>query len=132
LLNVLLAEDHPTGQKVVEAILRAFGCEIKTVNNGQEAVDACRGGAFDLVLMDMAMPVMDGLEAIRLIRMRETQTKTRRTPISMISANSAAIDKRHSHEAGADFHIAKPVTPHSLLDGLEKTIHAAKANAQAA
>ncbi|MCQ3971190.1 response regulator, partial [Klebsiella pneumoniae] len=85
-LRVLVAEDHPVNQKVVRLILDAHGCETTMVGDGQEAVAAFREGGWDLVLMDMQMPRMDGLAATRAIRAFEGAGA--RTPVIMLSANA--------------------------------------------
>jgi CheY-like chemotaxis protein len=128
LMRVLLVDDHPTNQRVVEAMLRAFECDIVTAADGAEGVEAFQRDAFDLVLMDMAMPVMDGLAATRAIRDYERASTAKRTPVAMLTAYGSDQHKREAQEAGADFHIVKPVTPVSLLAGLEKAMRAAKSN----
>lgn len=128
LMRVLLVDDHPTNQRVVEAMLRAFDCEIVTAADGAQAVAAFESGSFDFVLMDMSMPVMDGVAATSAIRALERQASARRTPIAMLTAHGSDQHRREAQDAGADFHIVKPVTPVSLLAGLEKAIRASKAN----
>jgi PAS domain S-box-containing protein len=118
-LRILLAEDHPTNQKVVELILAPHGVELTIVENGAEAVEAMRNGGFDLVLMDMQMPVMDGLAATRAIRRyEESLAERRRTPIVMLSANAMSQHRLDALAAGADLHVAKPVTAASLIAGI--------------
>jgi CheY-like chemotaxis protein len=113
--RILLAEDHPINRRVVELILAPFGVEIVAVENGALAVEAMRAGRFDLVLMDMQMPVMDGLAATRAIRREEAG---RRTPIVMLSANAMSHHRLEAMAAGADLHVAKPVTPEALIAGV--------------
>jgi PAS domain S-box-containing protein len=126
LMRVLLVDDNPTNLAVAQAMLRAFGCEIVTAQDGQTGVEAFKSGKFDVVLMDMSMPGMDGAEATRAIRKFERDTHTRRTPLAMLTAYGSDQHKRESESAGADFHIVKPVTPVSLLAGLEKAMRATK------
>ena len=114
-LRVLLAEDHPTNQRVVAIILEPQGVDLTIVDDGAKAVEAFINGSFDLVLMDLQMPVMDGLEAIRRIRDVERTEGLRPTLISVLSANVAAEHKRLALEAGADGHIGKPFTPATLV-----------------
>jgi len=122
-LRILLAEDHPTNQKVVELILAPYGAEIVIVENGAEAVVAMRTGVFDLVLMDMQMPVMDGLAATRAIRGEEKGRPSRpRTPIVMLSANAMPQHRLDALAAGADLHIAKPITAASLVAGIGEAL----------
>jgi len=124
-LRILLAEDHPTNQKVVQLILAPYGVEITIAENGVQAVEAMRAGAFDLVLMDMQMPVMDGLAATRAIRRYEQSCPGRpRTPIVMLSANAMSQHRLDALAAGADLHVAKPVTAESLIAGIGEALDA--------
>ena len=129
-LRVLLAEDHPINQRVVELTLRPFGVELKIVDNGAEAVAAFAAGVFDVVLMDMQMPVMDGLAATRALRRHEAQTPGRpRTPVVMLSANAMQQHRLDAKAAGAELHIAKPITAGALIDGLIEVLDAVAAPA---
>ncbi|MDB5432963.1 MAG: multi-sensor hybrid histidine kinase [Caulobacter sp.] len=122
-LRVLLAEDHPTNRKVVQLILAPCGADVTTVENGAEAVEAFKAGVFDVVLMDMQMPVMDGLAATRAIRAHEAAHPGRaRTPIMMLSANAMRQHRADALAAGADLHVAKPVTAVSLITGIETAL----------
>ncbi|HST91876.1 MAG TPA: ATP-binding protein [Brevundimonas sp.] len=122
-LRVLLAEDHPVNQRVVQAILSGSGMEIVTVDDGAQAVAACAAGTFDVILMDMQMPVMDGLAATRAIRLAEGGAR-RQTPVIMLSANAMAEHRMQAAEAGADLHLAKPVTPAALLAAIDGLVQA--------
>jgi two-component system, sensor histidine kinase len=124
-IRVLLAEDHPTNQRVVQLILEPAGIALTTVDNGREAVDIFRPGLFDLILMDMQMPVMDGLAATRAIRDLEAQAGCPRTPIAMFTANAMDEHLALAAEAGANHHIAKPITPERLLAGVEFALNSA-------
>ena len=114
-MRVLLAEDHPTNRRVIELILGAAGVDLACVENGAEALDAWRGGGFDLVLMDMQMPVMDGLTATRAIREEERRLGLARTPIHALTANAMAEHAKASAEAGVDGHLTKPISAEVLL-----------------
>ena len=116
-LRVLAADDNPTNRKVVELMLAAAGAEVISVENGQQAVDAWRAGAFDVVLMDLRMPVMDGLDAIRAIRKAEGAGLPR-APIIVISANTSVTDVKASAAAGADRHIGKPLRADELFEAI--------------
>ncbi|HZV83440.1 MAG TPA: ATP-binding protein [Brevundimonas sp.] len=120
-LRVLLAEDHPVNQRVVQAILAGGGIEVVTVDDGARAVSACAAEAFDVILMDMQMPVMDGLAATRAIRLAEG-VGCRRTPVIMLSANAMAEHRLQALEAGADLHLPKPVTPAALLGAIDSLL----------
>ena len=127
-LRILLAEDHPTNQRLVEVILGPLGVSLTKAENGEEALRAYMAGDFALVLMDMQMPVMDGLAATRAIRDFEaTHPHRRRTPIIMLSANAM---QQHVHEAiaaGADFHVAKPVSVASLHGAVARALNSSSA-----
>ena len=115
-LRVLLAEDHPINRRVVHLILEPFGVQLTTVENGAEAVEAFEAGDFDLVLMDMQMPVLDGLAATRAIRRHERgRPAGERTPVVMLSANAMRQHRLDAESAGADLHVAKPVTATALI-----------------
>ena len=117
-LRVLLAEDHPVNQRVVQLILGAHDMQIVTVDNGLQALEAFQSQDFDLVLMDMQMPEMDGLTATRAIR-RVEASRRRRTPVIMLSANAMDDHRRQALAAGADLHVSKPVTAAALLGGIQ-------------
>ncbi|HEX7885443.1 MAG TPA: ATP-binding protein [Phenylobacterium sp.] len=121
-LRVLLAEDHPTNQRVVQLILEPAGVALTIVGNGLEAVGTYHPGLFDLILMDMQMPVMDGLSATREIRRRERELGLPPIPIAMLTANAMGEHRSDAAAAGADHLIAKPITPDSLIAGVEYTL----------
>ncbi|QDH74396.1 ATP-binding protein [Brevundimonas sp. M20] len=124
-LRVLLAEDHPTNQRVVQLILQGQGVEVSIVEDGAAALAAFEADDFDLILMDMQMPVMDGLSATRAIRAAERAKPQRpRIPIIMLSANAMAEHRADGAAAGADGHIAKPITAASLLAGMQTVLDA--------
>ena len=118
-VRVLLAEDHPTNQKVVELILESAGVELMIVDDGRAALEALGGGGFDVVLMDMQMPGMDGLSATRLWREREAMLHLPRTPVVMLTANALPEHVEASLKAGADRHLAKPIRAAELLQVVE-------------
>jgi CheY-like chemotaxis protein len=115
-IRVLLADDHPVNRKVVEMILNQANIELTAVENGAEAVQACRDGDFDIILMDMQMPVMDGLTATREIRLNEAAMGLGRTPVVMLTANALAEHIASAEAAGADRHLAKPFDAAELLE----------------
>ena len=116
-MRVLAAEDHPTNQKVLRIVLEPFGVDLTIVGNGEEAVSAFEQG-FDAVLMDMQMPVMDGLTATRLIREREAATGAAPCLIIMLTANAMDEHVEAARVAGADLHVAKPLHPAQLFAAL--------------
>lgn len=117
-LRVLLADDHPTNRKVVELMLAGTGVELVCVADGQAACEAFAGSSWDVVLMDMQMPVMDGLAAVRWIRAMEVESGLPRTPILMLTANAMPEHVAAGAAAGADGHLAKPITAPALLGAL--------------
>ena len=126
-LRILLAEDHPTNQRVVAMILQPYGVDLTVVENGVKALEAFEAGKFDVVLMDMQMPEMDGLKATQAIRVLELTAQLPRTPIAMLSANAMNEHVEQALDAGCDVHIAKPVTPESLVKGIQAALASAVA-----
>lgn len=131
-LRVLLADDHPTNRAVVEVILGMVEADLVSVEDGAQAVDAFKSADFDVVLMDLQMPVMDGLTAIREIRNYELASGRRRTPILAVTANAMSEHVAASHAAGADHHVSKPVTPDGLLSAIFGNLAPADAEVRAA
>jgi CheY-like chemotaxis protein len=121
-LRVLLVEDQPINQRVASVILEYEGAEIAIANDGEEALARFQPEAFDIILMDMQMPVMDGLTATQRIRERERAESLARVPIAMLSANCMAEHVIAAREAGADLLISKPVTPDALIRGVETAL----------
>ena len=119
---VLLADDHATNQTVIRMMLEQFGADTHSVGNGVEAVEAFETGRFDVVLMDMQMPVMDGLEATRAIRAFERRTARARTPVIMLTANALPEHREASRAAGADGHLTKPIVVADLLAALNACV----------
>ncbi|HLI66204.1 MAG TPA: ATP-binding protein [Caulobacteraceae bacterium] len=129
--KVLLAEDHPTNRKVVSLILEAVGVDLTVVENGLAAVEAAKVEAFDVILMDMQMPVMDGLEAIREIRAFERASGRARTPILALTANAMAEHAKASADAGADGHLSKPIAAARLVEAVRGACELGEAAAAA-
>jgi PAS domain S-box-containing protein len=123
-LRILVAEDHAANRKVVELILESAGAELDFVGTGTDAVSARRGGDYHLILMDMLMPEMNGLDAVRAIRAFETATGASRTPIAILSAHAREDQRVLALEAGADHYITKPLTAASLIEGVDRAIKA--------
>jgi PAS domain S-box-containing protein len=130
-MRILLAEDNPTNQRVVSLLLEPTGASITLTSNGLEALDAWRSAAFDLILMDMMMPEMDGLGATAAIRDLERRSGRARTPIAMLTANAMPDHVRAAMDSGCDSHIAKPLTPQRLFAGIEAALGHAAATAAA-
>ena len=121
-LRVLLAEDHPTNQRVVQLILASLGADLVIVEDGAQAVAVHAAEDFHLVLMDMQMPGMDGLTATRAIRAQEAARGATPIPIVMLSANAMAEHRDEAIAAGATLHVAKPITAASLLEGMQRAL----------
>ena len=117
-LRILLAEDNAVNQKVAVLMLERLGQRPVVVSNGAEAVEAVRNTAYDLVLMDVQMPVMDGLEAAR--RIRADLPADRQPRIVAMTANAMVEDREASLAAGMDDHLAKPVRAEELADVLTR------------
>jgi signal transduction histidine kinase/ActR/RegA family two-component response regulator len=113
--RILLVEDNELNQEVGRAMLLTGGHEVSIAANGLEAVQMTEAGTYDCVLMDCHMPVMDGIEATRLIRNREAATGTH-LPIIALTANALAGDRERFLDAGMDAFLAKPFALESLLD----------------
>jgi CheY-like chemotaxis protein len=121
-LRVLVADDHATNRKVVDLILTGAGAETTCVEDGAQALDAFRAGVFDLVLMDMQMPVLDGLSAVRAIREWEKSQGRPPTLVMMLTANTLPEHVSAGIEAGADGHIPKPITAGRLLAAVDEAL----------
>ncbi|MBM4327558.1 MAG: response regulator [Deltaproteobacteria bacterium] len=116
---VLLAEDNEINQEVAEEILEQAGLVVRIANNGKEAVEMVKAGNFDVVLMDIQMPVMGGLEATQEIRRDE---RLKDLPIIAMTAHAMAGDREKSIEVGMNDHVTKPVDPDQLISVLVKWI----------
>jgi signal transduction histidine kinase/NO-binding membrane sensor protein with MHYT domain/CheY-like chemotaxis protein len=118
--RILVVDDNPTNQRVLALMLEGAGIETNLAANGQEAVELWAAAAFDAILMDIQMPVMDGLAAVRTIRDLEAERGSPPTPIVMVSANAMPEHVAASLRAGANGHVAKPVTADRLFAALEQ------------
>ncbi|WP_421937629.1 ATP-binding protein [Phenylobacterium sp.] len=115
-LRILLAEDHPINQMTVQMILEDLPVQLVCVENGAEALERLAEQPFDLVLMDMQMPVMDGLTAIRRIREREAAQGRDRVPVCTLTANAFPEHEREAFDAGSDYFLAKPINAQALIE----------------
>lgn len=115
---VLLAEDSPVNQELARRQLDRLGLSVRTVDSGRQAVAAFEAGEYDIVLMDLRMPGMDGLAATRAIRSRESATESPRVPIIAMTADARPQDRERCLEAGMDDYVTKPL----LLDDLDAVL----------
>jgi CheY-like chemotaxis protein/HPt (histidine-containing phosphotransfer) domain-containing protein len=118
--RVLLVEDNEINQQVAQEILQGAGLFVTVANNGQEGVDAALQNEYDIILMDVQMPVMDGYTATREIR--NLKSEIRNLPIIAMTAHAMAGDEQKSLDAGMNGHVTKPIDPDQLFATLQKWI----------
>jgi two-component system, sensor histidine kinase and response regulator len=119
-LTILLAEDSPDNRMLIEAYFKATGYQLDTVGNGELAVEQFKRKRYDLVLMDIHMPVMDGYTAVRLIRAWEKAHGGAHTPVMALTASAQDEAVRESFAAGCDNHMAKPIKRGTLLQAIDE------------
>ena len=117
--RVLVVDDHPVNRRVIRLFLEPFECELIEAENGQQALDALDREPVDLVLMDVNMPVMDGLEATRRLR---TDTRFLRLPVIALTADVMSAQIKTCLEAGCDAHVAKPIDLRNLLSVMDRAL----------
>jgi CheY-like chemotaxis protein len=127
-LHILLVEDNPINQKVALHMLEKAGHNVTVAWNGKEAVTCATSRMFDLVLMDVQMPEMDGLEATAAIRQHE-QGGARRVPIVALTAHAMGGDRERCLAAGMDGYVAKPVQAPVLLQAIADALGVTKQQA---
>ncbi len=120
-LKVLLAEDGLVNQQVAIGLLTQRGHEVVVAKDGREALDAVDQDSFDLVLMDVQMPIMDGLEATRAIRAGE-ENSGQHLPIIAMTAGAMKGDEQRCLESGMDAYISKPIAPELLFETIERLV----------
>ncbi len=120
-VHVLLVEDGPSNQLIATAILKKAGYEVTVASNGHEAVEAASMRRFDLILMDLRMPVMDGLEATR--RIRDLPGESGRVPVIALTANAFKEDIEQCHAAGMNDFVSKPINRNLLLDKMAEVLN---------
>jgi CheY-like chemotaxis protein len=118
--NVLLVEDNPVNQEVGRSMLEAIGCHVDIASNGYEVLDRIESTRYDMVFMDCQMPLMDGLEATRLIRQREKQQGKPEVTIVAITAHVADDDRSRCLDAGMNDYLGKPFRMQDLSQMMEK------------
>ena len=125
--RILAAEDNPTNQKVLAALLSPLGVELTIVDDGQAAIDRWRAGGFDLILMDIQMPGVSGLAAARAIREAEAERGLTPTPIVALSANAMSHQVDSYLAAGMNAHVAKPIEAGVLYRTIGEVLAASQA-----
>ena len=123
--RALLVEDNEINQEVAIELLRELGLWVDLAPDGAVALERVQQNSYDVVLMDMQMPVMDGLTATAGIRAFEQQHGWSRTPVLMLTANAMPEHIEAGRKAGADGHLAKPVTMATLFAGIDRVLSAA-------
>ena len=123
-MRVLIVDDHPSNRDLMRIMLHAADCETAEACDGREAVEAVRTGAFDLVLMDVRMPVMDGVAATRAIRALDGPAAE--VAILAVTAEAMPEDVARCLTAGMDAHVAKPITQARLYAAMDQTMDAAE------
>ncbi len=120
-MNILLVDDHKAHQFLVMAYLKNYSCSIDIAENGQQGVEKFESKDYDLVLMDMQMPVMNGFEATR--RMREIEISRGKKPVAIIAVTAHCLsnDREKTFEAGCTAHLTKPIEKEQLLNAILHT-----------
>ena len=126
-VRVLAADDNVVNRLILKTLLAEFGIEPVLVANGQEALDAWRAGEWDIVLMDIQMPLMDGVTAVKLMRETERREGRRRTPVIAVTANAIAHQRAEYLSAGMDALVAKPIDLACLMQTMDAALAASEA-----
>jgi signal transduction histidine kinase/CheY-like chemotaxis protein len=122
-INILVVEDNLINQKLIVRILQKRGYLVDTANDGKEAMEKLSYSNYDLVLMDIQMPEMDGIEATELIRKKEKEEKAKMTPIIALTAYAMKGDKERFLKAGMNSYISKPIKQNQLMETIEKLFY---------
>ncbi|HYD46341.1 MAG TPA: ATP-binding protein [Phenylobacterium sp.] len=121
-IKLLAAEDNPTNQRVLKAVMDSLGIDIDIVPDGKAAVEAWRAGAYDLILMDIQMPVMDGIAAAKAIRDAEWSEQRKAIPIIALTANALSHQVEEYLAAGMDSHVSKPIEIAKLYEAISDAL----------
>jgi CheY-like chemotaxis protein len=128
-IRLLAAEDNPTNQQVLAAVMESLGIDIDIVADGRQAVESWKVGGYDLILMDIQMPVMDGIDAAREIRAIELDEQRKRIPIVALTANALTHQVDEYMAVGMDGHVAKPIEIAKLYEAISAALTAAATGA---
>jgi two-component system sensor histidine kinase RpfC len=126
-INIIVGEDNPTNQKVIRKILEFAGHNVDVAANGEEVLDAIDNKDYDLIIMDMRMPVMDGIEAIKLYRFMSTGHH-KSIPVIMLTANATTEAVEKCMEAGANAYLTKPIESEKLLSTIDSLLSGSAAD----
>jgi two-component system, sensor histidine kinase and response regulator len=126
-LRVLVAEDNPVNQELAMRLLQKAGHTVAVASNGKKALDLYAQQPFDVVLMDVQMPEMNGLEATRILRQRQASSG-RRVPIIAMTAHAIKGDRERCLEAGMDHYVSKPIDPRKLFAAIDDVVFARQEN----
>jgi PAS domain S-box-containing protein len=121
-VRILVVDDSLDNRFLLRAFLKRFACSVEEAENGEVACAKFAAGRYDVVLMDLQMPVLDGYGAMRAMRADEERRGGPRTPIIALSAAALREDAERARQAGGDFHIAKPISRAALIEALEKAL----------
>jgi len=127
--RILLVEDNIVNQKLATRLLEKMGYRSDAVGNGREAVKALETVAYDVVLMDVQMPEMDGYEATRVIRDPQSSVQNHEVPIIAMTANAMKGDRERCIKAGMDDYVSKPIEPKKLLEVIKTFLLEVRRNA---
>ncbi|MDP1684043.1 PAS domain-containing hybrid sensor histidine kinase/response regulator [Hydrogenophaga sp.] len=119
---VLVAEDHPVNEMMLRQLLLRLGCIVRVARGGAQAVAQWEQGGIDIVLMDVQMPGMSGLQATQMIREAEGKRRLKRTPIVAVTANAMPGDRQACLAAGMDGYTPKPVSPQALMQEMDRVL----------
>lgn len=122
-VRVLVAEDIRANYEIVRLFLEPTPATTERASNGREAVEMALSGRYDLVLMDLQMPEMDGLDAVRILREREGTDGRERTPVVALTANILPSRRQQALDAGCDGVLTKPLSSHALYDTIQRHAH---------
>jgi CheY-like chemotaxis protein len=127
-MKLLCVDDNATQRRMIDLMLAATGIDVEFATDGRKAVEAWQVNEYDAVLMDMEMPVMSGLKAVREIRQMEGGFHLGYTPILFLSGNHSTDQIDRGYEAGGDGHLCKPFTSTALISALDSILRAANRN----
>lgn len=121
-ISILIAEDSESNQALLSLYFQKTACTLEFAANGEEAVEKFKAGHFDMILMDIFMPVMDGLDATREIRAHEAANNLDQTPIVAVTASAFTEDRQNSTEAGCTGFLAKPIRKNDIFQCVVTTV----------